>query len=151
MVNRKVVAKMLSIGCASFPWCTNVTAVPCYTSIPFSGNDSPCHLNRFQGHFRRSFDRRRRPRSCAGSDLNEAVLIRNRIRQRAGLSLDAFENSQYVPRGTTKISRSNCTNLISISSNNSFLAKKLTDNRLLPEEHLSKKAAHPMTPKLIKL
>ena len=44
------------------------------TLIPFSGAGYPGHLNRFYGHFQRSFDRRCRPRSCAGSDSDGWVL-----------------------------------------------------------------------------
>ena len=47
-------------------------------SIPWSGAGSPGHLTRLNCHFRRSFDRRRRPRSCAGNDQYEVNIIRIR-------------------------------------------------------------------------
>ena len=48
-------------------------------SIPFSGAGPAGHLNRFRGYFRRSFDRRRRPRSCAWNEQNKGILIWSRV------------------------------------------------------------------------
>ena len=58
--------------------------------IPSSGAGSPGHLGRSKSHFRRSFNRRRRPQTCARSGSNEGILIIIRTHQREGLSLDEF-------------------------------------------------------------
>ena len=74
---------------ASSKWgCDGILKILCVDSI--KRRRPTGHLCRFQGHFWRSFDRRRQPRSCAGNGSNEAIIITSRPLHCKDLSLNAF-------------------------------------------------------------
>ena len=65
-------------GASNFQFQANEGVFECPrppASIPVSGAGSSGHLGCRNGHFRRSFDRHRRPRSCAGNEHFEVILI----------------------------------------------------------------------------
>ena len=65
----------------NFPFLANEGVLECPrppSSIPLSGAGSFGHLGCFRSHFWRSFDRRCRPQSCAGSEQYEVNMIRIR-------------------------------------------------------------------------
>ena len=63
-------------GASNFPFQANEGVFECPrppASIPVSGAGSSGHLGCRNGHFRRSFDRHRQPRSCAGNEHFEVI------------------------------------------------------------------------------
>ena len=65
-------------GASNFPFQANEGVLECPRPpalIPVSGAGSSSHLGCRNCHFRRSFDRHRRPRSGAGNEHFEVILI----------------------------------------------------------------------------